>query len=110
MANDWRECLRKKLEADPLASSGPPIEVTGVVGPLDGEAALRAAGMELKYNSTNFLGLAPRHLRLLNFGTAPVVGGQVKMSLRFRYYRSGSIGDGVKLADETSEADFNELP
>ncbi|WP_406694735.1 hypothetical protein V5E97_27155 [Singulisphaera sp. Ch08] len=110
MSNDWRERLREKLEADPLASSGPPFEVTGVVDPLDDETALRAAGMELKYNATNFLGFAPRHLRLLNFGTTPVQGGQVEMSLRFRYYRSGSIGDGLTLADETSEADFNDLP
>jgi len=39
-----------------------------------------------------------------------VAHGQVELSLRFRYFRSGSIGAGSKLIDETSEADFNALP
>ncbi len=110
MTSQWRERLREKIAANPLASSGPPIEVSGVVEPLDDAAALRAGEMELKFNSVEFLGLAPRHLLLLNFATGPADGGHVALSLRFRYYRSGSIGEGSKLADESSEADFNELP
>jgi len=110
MTTDWRERLRQKIAANPLASSGPPIEVSGAVLPPDDAAMLLARAMELKYNSVEFLGLSPRHLQLLNFGTAPVLGGQVELSLRFRYFRSGSIGAGLALIDETSEADFNDLP
>lgn len=110
MTTDWRARLREKIAANPLASSGPPLEVTGVVEPLDDAATRRAGAMELKYNSMEFLGLSPRHLQLLNLGTAPTAGGQVELSLRFRYFRSGSIGDGSRLIDETSEADFNDLP
>jgi hypothetical protein len=110
MTSDWRERLRERIAAAPLASSGPPIEVSGSVGPLDDAAILRAGAMELKYNSADFLGLAPRHLRLLCFATAPAPGGRVELSLRFRYYRSGSIGEGSRPADELSEADFNDLP
>lgn len=110
MIMDWRQRLREKLTANPLASSGPPIEVSGAALPLDDAAALCAGAMELKYNAAEFLGLAPRHLQLLSFGTTPAPGGQVELSLRFRYFRSGSIGDGSKLIDETTEADFNELP
>ena len=66
--------------------------------------------MELKYNSMEFLGFSPCHLQLLNFGTAPATGGQVELSLRFRYFRSGSVGGGSRPVDETSEADFNDLP
>jgi hypothetical protein len=110
MTTDWREQLRQKIAANPSASSGPPIEVSGFVEPLDNTATLRCAAMELKYNSMEFLGLAPRHLQLLSFGTAPIPGGQVELSLRFRYFRSGSIGAGWKLIDETSEADFGALP
>jgi hypothetical protein len=110
MTTDWRAGLREKIAANPLASSGPPLEVTGIVEPLDDAASRRAGAMELKYNSSAFLGLSPRHLQLLNFETAPRAGGQVELSLRFRYFRSGSIGDGSKLIDETSEADFNDLP
>jgi hypothetical protein len=110
MTTDWRERLREKIAANPSASSGPPIEVSEVVGPLDDAATLRSGAMELKYNSVEFLGLSPRHLQLLSFGTAPIPGGQVELSLRFRYFRSGSVGAGSKLIDETSEADFNALP
>src|SRR4051794_2861733 len=90
MTTDWRACLREKIAANPLASTGPPIEVRGIVEPFDDGAIRRAGAMELKYNSSEFLGLAPRHLQLLNFGTAPTAGGQVELSLRFRYFRSGS--------------------
>ena len=110
MTTDWRARLRAKIVANPLASSGPPIEVSGVAEPLDDAAIRRAGAMELKYNSLHFLGLSPRHLQLLNFATAPSGGGQVELSLRFRYFRSGSIGDGSKVVDEASEADFNDLP
>jgi hypothetical protein len=110
MTTDWRACLREKIEANPLASSGPPIEVSGVAELLDDAAIRRAGAMELKYNSMHFLGLSPRHLQLLNFAIVPAADGQVELSLRFRYFRSGSIGDGSKLVDETSEADFNDLP
>ena len=110
MTTDWREQLRDKIAANPLASSGPPLEVTGLVKPLDEAATRRAGAMELKYNSMEFLGLSPRHLQLLNFATAPSSDGHVELSLRFRYFRSGSVGAGSKLIDETSEADFNDLP
>jgi len=110
MTTYWRERLRQKIAADPSASSGPPIEVSEIVERLDDAATLRAGAMELKYNSVEFLGLAPRHLQLLSFGTAPVPGGQVELSLRFRYFRSGSIGAGSRPIDETSEADFSDLP
>lgn len=110
MTTDWRMCLREKIAAYPLASSGPPMEVTGVVESLDEAAVRRAGTMELKYNSSDFLGLSPRHLQLLSFAAAPSAGGQVELSLRFRYFRSGSIGDGAKVLDATSEADFNDLP
>lgn len=110
MTTDWRARLREKIAANPMASSGPPLEVTGLVELLDDAVTRRAGAMELKYNSLRFLGLSPRHLQLLNFATAPSAGGQVELSLRFRYYRSGSIGEGSKLIDETSEADFNDLP
>jgi hypothetical protein len=66
--------------------------------------------MELKYNRAEFLGLAPRLLQLLNFETALIPGGHVQLSLTFRYFRAGSMGSGSKREDETSEADFNELP
>jgi hypothetical protein len=110
MTTDWRARLREKIAVNPMASSGPPLEVTGLVELLDDAATRRAGAMELKYNSLRFLGLSPRHLQLLNFATAPSAGGQVELSLRFRYFRSGSIGEGSKLIDETSEADFNDLP
>jgi len=110
MMTDWRARLQEKLVANPLASSGPPIEVSGVSEPLDDAAIGRAGAMELKYNSLTFLGLSPRHLQLLNFATASSAGGQVELSLRFRYFRSGSIGDGSRPIDEASEADFNDLP
>ena len=110
MNTDWRECLRQKIVANPQASSGPPIEVSGLVEPLDEAATLRVRAMELKYNSVKFLGVSPRHLQLLNFGTASTADGNVELSVRFRYFRSGSIGDGSKLVDEASEADFNDLP
>ena len=110
MATDWREQLQDKITANPLASSGPPIDVVGAVEALDDAAVLRAGTMELKYNSVEFLGLSPRHLQLLKFGTDDIAGGQVKLSFRFRYFRSGSSGAGSKLIDETSEADFNDLP
>jgi hypothetical protein len=102
--------MRQKIAANPSASSGPPIEVSEIVERLDDAATLRAGAMELKYNSVEFLGLAPRHLQLLSFGTVPVPGGQVELSLRFRYFRSGSIGAGSKPIDEASEADFGDLP
>ena len=110
MTTDWRARLRQKIVANPLASSGPPIEVSGVTEPLDDAAIRRAGAMELKFNSSHFLGLSPRHLQLLNFATAPSGDGQVELSLRFRYFRSGSIGDGSNVADEASEANFNDLP
>src|SRR4051812_26033308 len=110
MTTDWRTRLREKIAANPLASSGPPLEVTGVVEPLDDSAIRRAGAMELKYNSAKFLGLSPRHLQLLNFEAAPSGGGRVELSLRFRYFRSGSIGEGSRPVDETSEVDFNDLP
>ena len=110
MTTDWRARLREKIVANPLASSGPPIEVSGLADRLDDAASRSAGAMELKYNSLAFLGLSPRHLQLLNFATAPSAGGQVELSLRFRYFRSGSIGDGSRPLDETSEADFNDLP
>jgi hypothetical protein len=110
MTTHWRERLRAKIAANPLASSGPPIEVTGVVEPLHDAAALRAGAMELKYNVAEFLGLAPRHLQLLSFETVPIPGGHVELSLRFRYFRAGSMGVGSKRDDEASEADFNDLP
>jgi hypothetical protein len=110
MTTDWRERLQDKIRANPLASSGPPIDVVGAVEALDDAAVLRAGAMELKYNSVEFLGLSPRHLQFLKFGTDDIPGGQVELSLRFRYFRSGSSGAGSKLIDETSEADFNDLP
>jgi hypothetical protein len=110
MTTDWRERLRAKIAANPLASSGPPIEVSGAALPLDDADMLRAAAMELKYNSEEFLGLSPRHLQLLSFGSVPTLGGEVELSLRFRYFRSGSIGAGAAPIDESSEADFNDLP
>src|SRR4029078_10070796 len=105
----WRDRLRQKIAADPSASSGPPIEVSEIVQGLDDAAPLRAGAMELEYNSVEFLGLAPRHLQLLSFGAAPIPGGQVELSLRFRYFRSGSSGAGSKPIDETSEAYFSDL-
>jgi len=59
MTTDWRERLREKIAANPSASSGPPIEVSEVVAPLDDSATLRAGAMELIYNSVGFLGLLP---------------------------------------------------
>jgi hypothetical protein len=102
--------LRQKIAANPLASSGPPLEVSGLVESVDDAAIRRAGAMELKYNSSEFLGLSPRHLQLLNFATAPSGSGLVALSLRFRYFRSGSIGEASRPLDETSEADFNDLP
>lgn len=110
MTTDWREVLRATIAANPLASSGPPIEVTGVCEPLDDEALRRARAMELKYNSGKFLGLSPRHLQLLNFAIATSAGEHVELSLRFRYFRSGSIGEGLSPIDDASEANFNDLP
>jgi hypothetical protein len=110
MTTGWRVRLRDKITSDPQASSGPPFVVSGVVEPLDDAATRQAGAMELKYNATEFLGLSPRHLQLLSFATAPSAGGQVELSLRFRYFRTGSPGVGPNLVDTTSEADFNDLP
>ena len=103
MTTDWREQLRDKIAANPLASSGPLLEVSGVVEVLDDAATRRAGAMQLKYNSEDFLGLAPRHLQLLSFDPERSTCGGVKVSLRFRYFRCGSIGAGSQVATRPTD-------
>ena len=111
MTTDWRERLQDKIRANPLASSGPPIDVVGAVEALDDAAVLRAGAMgaQIQFGGVS-RSLAAPSSRSSELGTDDIPGGQVELSLKFRYFRSGSSGAGSKQIDETSEADFNDLP